>query len=215
MEPVPSALEEWSLNHWITREVLEETHLLLSTVGSGGEASACNAGYLGSIPRLGRSLEKEMATHSSILAWRIPWTEEPSGLQSTGLQRVRRDWTTSLSLFCSRGHTRNLDRVQSHSSEISQESSWMYIQRMYLWCWNKAEDPEKGIHVYPRPGGPLTTFLGTEWLVLHAGRQGMVLWTCIAGDCSPQVHNRMWPGLSLLILGSASRLFTSLAVGKS
>ena len=33
-------------------------------------------------------LEKEMATHSSTLAWRIPWTEEPGGLQSTGLQRV-------------------------------------------------------------------------------------------------------------------------------
>ena len=36
----------------------------------------CSAGDLGSIPGLGRSLEKEMATHSSILAWRIPWTEE-------------------------------------------------------------------------------------------------------------------------------------------
>ena len=36
-------------------------------------------------------LEKEMATHSSILAWRIPWTEEPSGLQSMGPQRVRRE----------------------------------------------------------------------------------------------------------------------------
>ena len=34
-------------------------------------------------------LEKEMATHSSILAWEIPWTEEPSGLQSMGSQRVR------------------------------------------------------------------------------------------------------------------------------
>ena len=33
--------------------------------------------------------EKEMATHSSILAWRIPWTEEPGGLQSMGWQRVR------------------------------------------------------------------------------------------------------------------------------
>ena len=42
---------------------------------------------------LGREdpLEKEMATHSSILAWRIPWTEEPDGLQSTGLQRVGHD----------------------------------------------------------------------------------------------------------------------------
>ena len=36
-------------------------------------------------------LEKEMATHSSTLAWRIPWTEEPGGLQSTGSQRVRHD----------------------------------------------------------------------------------------------------------------------------
>jgi len=36
-------------------------------------------------------LEKEMATHSSILAWRIPWTEEPGGIQSTGSQKVRHD----------------------------------------------------------------------------------------------------------------------------
>ena len=35
------------------------------------------------------ALEKGMATHSSVLAWRIPWTEEPGGLQSMGLQRVR------------------------------------------------------------------------------------------------------------------------------
>ena len=38
-------------------------------------------------------LEEEMATHSSILAWEIPWTEEPGGLQSMELQRVGRDWT--------------------------------------------------------------------------------------------------------------------------
>ena len=41
-------------------------------------------------------MEKEMATHSSIPAWRIPWTEEPGGLQSTGSQRVGHDWATSL-----------------------------------------------------------------------------------------------------------------------
>ena len=39
-------------------------------------------------------LEKEMATHSSILAWRIPWTEEPGGLQSIGSQGVRHDLVT-------------------------------------------------------------------------------------------------------------------------
>ena len=41
-------------------------------------------------------LEKEMATCSSILAWKIPWAEEPGGLQSTGSRRVRRDLVTKL-----------------------------------------------------------------------------------------------------------------------
>ena len=45
----------------------------------------------GLIPGLGRSLEEGMATSSSILAWRIPWTEEPGGLQFIELQRVRHD----------------------------------------------------------------------------------------------------------------------------
>ena len=40
-------------------------------------------------------LEKEMVTHASILAWRIPWTEKPGGLQSTGSQRVGHDWAPS------------------------------------------------------------------------------------------------------------------------
>ena len=40
-------------------------------------------------------LEKGMATHSSILAWKIPWTEEPGGLQSMGWQRVRHEWVTN------------------------------------------------------------------------------------------------------------------------
>ena len=49
---------------------------------------------------LGREdlLEKEMATHSSTLAWKIPWMEEPGRLQSMGLQRVGHDGATSLSL---------------------------------------------------------------------------------------------------------------------
>ena len=54
--------------------------------GSEGKESACNVGDLDLIPGSGRSLEKGMATHSSVLAWRIPWTEEPGGLQSTGSQ---------------------------------------------------------------------------------------------------------------------------------
>ena len=44
-------------------------------------------------------VEKEMASHSSILAWKIPWTEEPGGLQSTGSQRVQHDWATNTFTF--------------------------------------------------------------------------------------------------------------------
>ena len=44
-------------------------------------------------------LEKGMATHSSILAWRIPWTEEPGGLQPVWLQRVEQDWATNTFTF--------------------------------------------------------------------------------------------------------------------
>ena len=47
-----------------------------------------NAGDAGSIPGLGRSPGEGMTTHSSILAWEIPWTEEPGRLQSVGSQRV-------------------------------------------------------------------------------------------------------------------------------
>ena len=50
--------------------------------------SACNSGDLSLIPGLEDSLEKEMATHSSILAWRISWTEEPGRLQFMGRHRV-------------------------------------------------------------------------------------------------------------------------------
>ena len=55
---------------------------------SEGKESAYNAGDLDSILGLEDPPEKGMATHSSILAWRIPWTEEPGGLQSVGSQRV-------------------------------------------------------------------------------------------------------------------------------
>ena len=61
-------------------------------------------------------LEKEMATHSSIFAWRIPWTEEPGGLQSMGSQRVRCDWSNLAGgegeagdLHCTESYTANED----------------------------------------------------------------------------------------------------------
>ena len=59
--------------------------------GSDGKGSPYNAGDMGSISGSGRSPGGGMATNSSILAWRIPWTEEPGGPQSIGSQRVGHD----------------------------------------------------------------------------------------------------------------------------
>ena len=54
---------------------------------SDGKEPACNAGDLGQSLDWEDTLEKGMATHSSILAWRIPWTEKPSGLQLWGRKK--------------------------------------------------------------------------------------------------------------------------------
>ena len=69
-------------------------------------------------------LEKEMATHSSILAWKIPWTEKPGRLQSMGSQRFGHNWATSLSL--------------SLSLSLSQgcHFGWYIILSSYLWIYN-------------------------------------------------------------------------------
>ena len=69
--------------------------------GSDGKESACNAEDPGLIPRLGNALKKGTATHSSALAWRIPWTEESDRLQCmSGEEWVTTEWLTlSLSWY--------------------------------------------------------------------------------------------------------------------
>ena len=69
-------------------------------------------------------LEKEMATRSSILAWRIPWLEEPGGLQSMGLQRVGHNWS-NLALM-----VLDLDVIEKKS------------QNMEVRTWTEAMAPE-------------------------------------------------------------------------
>ena len=59
--------------------------------GSDSKESTCSAEDLGLIPGWEDPLKEGMATHSSILAWRIPWTQEPGGLQSMGSQRAGHD----------------------------------------------------------------------------------------------------------------------------
>ena len=84
---------------------------------------------------LGREdfLEKGMATHCSIFAWRIPWTGEPDGLQSMRLQTVRHNWVTNTSHF-------HIWILLSHMRELkSSICSNMDGLRRYRAQWNKTE----------------------------------------------------------------------------
>ena len=91
-----SLLESFHMPSQSLKQFLNQSSDLYWTMGFPGgsevKASAYNAGDLGSIRGGGEDpLEKEMAIHSSILAWRIPWMKEPGGLQFTGSQRVGHD----------------------------------------------------------------------------------------------------------------------------
>ena len=107
-------IRRWSLNHWSIRkvyscrvsELMFYTTLILCNL-STIELSSNNSGKFG-VKKVQREyflqysqsvMEKAMATHSSTLAWKIPWTEEPGRLQSMGSLRVGHNWATSLSLF--------------------------------------------------------------------------------------------------------------------
>ena len=71
-------------------------------------------------------LEKEMATYSSILVWKIPWIREPSRLQSRGSQRVRQDWATSLQII-----------AREHSSTHQQK-----IGLKIYWAWPRLSEQD-------------------------------------------------------------------------
>ena len=77
-------------------------------------------------------LEKGMATHSSVLAWRIPWTEEPGGLQSMGSQRVGHDWATN-----THTHTHTTDS-HTHTHTHTHTHIWVSI-------WNLKLDKTEGM----------------------------------------------------------------------
>ena len=79
-----------------------------------------------SVPTVGRSPGGGMAAHSSILAWRIPWTEEPGRVQSRGLQRVKNHWSD---LACTHASLNEVIRVDP---------------KQYEWCLMK--NGETGVH---------------------------------------------------------------------
>ena len=91
------------------------------------------------VQSLGRKdpLEKEMATYSSILAWRIPWMEEPGRLQSTGLQRVGHDWAISLHSLgpCSFFTHQSLLHLLNANSLLSCVSQYRLLASNTLLIW--------------------------------------------------------------------------------
>ena len=105
----------------------------LAAVAAGGILSPLVAQMAKNLPAMqetwaqsrgwGNPLEEGMATHSSILAWRVPWTEEPGGLQSVGLQRVGHDWAAK------------------HSTEVSSKTSRLDIQCLAAFLCCPASSP--------------------------------------------------------------------------
>ena len=101
-----------------------------------GKKSTCSEGGAedsGSILGSGRFLEEEMAAHSSMLAWKIPWSEEPGGLQSMGLQRAGHDWVTKHNTeqlvvqYCAVYILRNASTINIFSKKV------MYLLNLGTW----------------------------------------------------------------------------------
>ena len=84
--------------------------------------------------------EKAMALHSSTLAWKIPWTEEPGRLQSMGSLRVLHDWETSLSLFTFMLWRRKWQPTPLFLPEESQ--GWESLVGCYLWGRTESDTTE-------------------------------------------------------------------------
>ena len=91
-------------------------------------------------------LEKEMATRSSVLAWEIPWTEEPGGLQSTGSQRFRHDWA-------GRQQRRQYTGIEnSKRQRRAQKNIWKTNQQIFSKFneTNKPSDPRSSMTLSTR-----------------------------------------------------------------
>ena len=105
--------------------------LSLLTGDSDSKESACNARDPGLIPGLGRFPGEGNSNHSSVLAWRIPWTEEPSWLPSMGVQTIGHDWVT----FPFTPHSMHL--VSQHDLSYCtflhpEMSSWVSLRTYFL-----------------------------------------------------------------------------------
>ena len=121
------SLEGYSPWDRIKSDMTEHSHFQSAIRDFRGGAKVMNpppnARAAPSVPRLGRSPGEGDAIHSSILTWKIQWTKEPGGLQSTGSQRVRHDWMIQCAHTQSATETRNINVAR----EEKLLSTWRYF----------------------------------------------------------------------------------------
>ena len=105
------------------------------------------------------TLEKEMATHSSTLAWKIPWTENPDRLQSMASQRVGHNWAISLSFFF---------HIHSHTAMCCGHHYWDFSEVIFLSIWISKESSSI-FHILPLSLHILDKFSSTANSILYLG----------------------------------------------
>ena len=110
-------------------------------------------------------LEEGMATHSTIPAWRIPWTEEPGGLQSTGSQRVGHDWATfTLEFYTSQSNTlgkrgKNKDNFRHARTQKFTSLALLFFRKLLEFGYHQ----KKGIRSRNRKSQDLGTKIKVRW----------------------------------------------------
>ena len=113
-------------------------------------------------------LEKGMATHASILAWRIPWTEEPGRLQSLGSQRVRHNWSNWTYTNLGNSSSLSIHRVMSTMGTVMVTCwddwtvNWDMTCNLH-WSWNRS----------------LGTSLVVHWLSICLAMQATQVWSLV------------------------------------
>ena len=125
-------------------------------------------------------LEKEMATHSSTLAWKILWTEEPGRLPSMGSQRVRHDWATSLYFYFI-----FVGRTDAEAENSNTLATWCKELTHWKrpWCWERLKAGRKGDD--RGWDGWMTSLTWWTWVWVNSGnwwwtgRPG-VLWSMVS-----------------------------------
>ena len=116
------------VSDFIAWKLYLSTIFFLSTIfksflgGSDSKESACKAGDPIWSLCLEDTLEKGMATYSSILAWRIPWTEEPGGLEPMGSQRVGHDWATTTTTILKNDISTVIVALQEQKNQLKRPS---------------------------------------------------------------------------------------------